>query len=316
MQYTDLKLDSISIAILFIMLVNSTYGLIIYSQGRNDKANSYFFLLTTTISIWGLSMVAYRAFLHYDMILLMSRLLYFSAVAIPIAFVYFVINFPNKDAELVVPNKYIIFILPISLCILSLYPGGFIHDIVIYHGRETIIIFNKLTHAIFGLYVVTYFIYAYWIIYKKYSLANEYAKKQFIYIVIATLTSTTITLATNLLLLYFGYFELNWVGQIGIIFMITIIFYSIFKFKLFKIRLVAIQIAILLLWLFWLMRLIMIDSIHTFLIESGLFIIILIMSTLLIQNVIRGIAQREEIEDLTEDIKKRYTAMEKPYITL
>src|SRR6185312_2971837 len=104
----NFQLDIINILILFVMLVNSIYGLIVYSRNRNDKTNFSFFLLTVTISLWGLTMFGYRGFVDHGTVLLMSRLLYFTAVMIPTAFIYFVIIFPDSQTKIKPLQKYLI----------------------------------------------------------------------------------------------------------------------------------------------------------------------------------------------------------------
>jgi hypothetical protein len=209
------------------MLINSLSGFVIYSKNKGSNVNLSFFILTLSISMWCLSMIGYRGFTNQDIVLLMSRLLYFSATTIPVSFIYFVIIFPKQDIRLNPYQKYLILIIPIILGALSLHPHGFIYDVIIYAHRETTIVFNKTVHILFGLYVVTYFGFAYRVMYKKYIKANDSLRKQLAYIFVGTFSSMSITLITNLFLLYFDYFDLNWFGQIGIIFMIALIFYSV-----------------------------------------------------------------------------------------
>ena len=288
------------------MLINSTYGLIVYSRNKGNGTNLLFFILTITISLWGLAMLGYRGFSDHASVLLMSRLLYFFAIMIPIAFLYFVIVFPNPDARVNVYQKYLAPILPIILCVLSLYPAGFISNVILYENRETFIIFNQLTHMLFGLYVVIYFSWAYWILYKKYEQADITLKTQLGYIFVGTFGSTTITLITNLGLLYFGYFNFNWVGQVGIIFMITFIFYSISKHHLFNIKLIAVEMVTFSLWIFMLIRVILSTTLKTALIEGGIFALTLIFGIILIRSVLHEIKQRQRIEEMAGDLKSAY----------
>ncbi len=219
------KIDIINILILFVMLVNSIYGLVVYSRNRNDKINFSFFLLTISISAWGLTMFGYRSFLNHDMVLLMARLLYFSAISIPTAFIYFCFIFPDPNTKLSSYQKYLTPIPLIVLSVMSLIPNWFICNVILYPNKETFIVFNKLSHTLFGIYVVCYFSWAYIIIFKKYMKAKGVLRIQLVYIFIGTFSSTIITLITNLTLLYFGNFDFNWVGQIGIIIMITLILF-------------------------------------------------------------------------------------------
>lgn len=300
----NFHLDIINISILIIMLVNSLYGLIVYSRNRKDKINFLFFILTISISMWGLSMFLYRAFTDHESVLLWSKLLYFSAITIPSAFIYFVIVFPDSNTRLSNYQKYLIPVLPAFLCILSLYPGGFIYDVILSPVGETFIVFNKLTHILFGLYVVSYFSYSYWILYKKFIEANAVLKSQLGYIFIGTFGSTMITLITNLGLLYFGYFAYNWVGQVGIIFMITLIFYSILKFKLFNIKVIATELFVFILWIFIFIKFFLSESSGEKIINSILLLLLVVIGTLLIKSVIKEVSQREKIELLAKDLQK------------
>lgn len=300
------QIDTINILIIFVMLINSVCGLIVYFRNRSDKINILFFILTITISMWGIAMIGYRGSIDHSTVLFMSRLLYFFAIMIPTTFIYFVIIFTDSNAKINTYKKYLLPLPLIILCALSLYPGGFIYDVILYKGKETFIVFNKFTHILFGFYVVGYFSWAYSILYKKYIQANKTLKTQLLYIFIGTFGSTMITLITNLGLLYFGYFALNWVGQVGIIFMITLIFYAILKYHLFNIKVIAIQLITFALWIFILMRVFLARDLRDFMVESGLFIIVLVMGIILIQSILQGIRHRKEIEDLTTDLKRAY----------
>ncbi|MDP3962314.1 MAG: ATP-binding protein [bacterium] len=285
------------------MLLNSTYGLIVYSRNRGDKTNFFFFILTISISMWGLSMLGYRGFSDDDVVLFMSRLLYFSAIMIPTAFVYFVLVFPNQNIKISAYQKYLTPIPLIVLCVLALYPGGFIHDVIVRSNEEPFIIFNQLTHILFGLYVVSYFSWAYWIVYKKYLVANNILKIQLGYIFIGTFVSTVITLITNLGLLYFGNFALNWVGQVGIIFMITLIFYSILKFHLFNIKVIATELFVFILWVFIFVKFFLSNNLQDQIVNAVLLLLLIIIGTFLIKSVIKEVNQREKIEKLAADLQ-------------
>lgn len=300
----DFQIDIISIFIGIVMLINSIYGLIVYSRNRDNYINLSFFILTITISLWGVTMIGYRGFQNHDTVLLFARLLYFSAILIPTAFIYFVTIFPDPKVVLNSAQKYLIPIPLIVLCILSLYPNGFIKDVLLSVNKETIILFNVPVHIIFGLYVMSYFTWAYWIVLKKFFKATEPLRAQLGYIFIGTMGSTFITLITNLGLLYFGYFELNWVGQVGILFMITLIFYSILKFKLFNIKVVATEIFVFIIWIVVLFKFFLSSDLQEQIINASLLLLILVVGIFLIRSVISEVKQREHIQLLATDLEK------------
>ncbi len=300
----EFKIDIINILILSVMLVNSIYGIFIYSRNRNDKINFSFFILTITISLWGITMFGYRGFLNHDLVLWMARLLYFSAIGIPTAFVYFCMIFPDSNTKLSNYQKYLTPIPLIILCLMSLVPGWFIYDVILYTNKETFIVFNKVAHIFFGIYVVNYFSWSYWIIIKKYIKASGILKTQLMYIFIGTFSSTVITLITNLALLYFGNFNFNWVGQIGIIAMITLIFYSILKYRLFNIKVITTELFVFSLWIFILIRTFLSDSTQDQFVNIGLLAITLVVGIFLIRSVIKEVTLREKIQLLATDLEK------------
>ncbi len=300
----NFKIDIINILILAVMLVNSIYGLFIYSRNRKDKINLSFFILTITISMWGFTMFGYRGFLANGQVLLMARLLYFAAIGIPTAFIYFCLIFPDPNTKLSIYTKYLTMIPLLVLCTMALVPNWFIADVIIYPNKETFIVFNQLSHILFGIYVVCYFSWAYTIIFKKYKKSTGILKIQLAYIFIGTFSSTAITLITNLALLYFGNFDFNWVGQIGVIVMMTLIFYSIMKYRLFNIKVITTELFVFSLWIFILVRTFLSDNVQDQLVNIGLLAITVAVGVLLIRSVINEVRQREKIELLAADLQK------------
>ncbi len=291
------------------MLVNSIYGLIVYSRNRKDRINFSFFILTISISAWGLTMFGYRGFTDHDLVLWMSKLLYFTAITIPTAFIYFTMVFPDSLVRFNNYHRYLVPLPMIFLCIASILPNAFIHDVILYPNKETFIVFSQTFHILFGIYVVSYFSWAYLVIFKKFLKATDVTKAQLGYVFIGTLSSTTITLITNMGLLYFGNFSFNWVGQIGIIIMITLIFYSILKFRLFNVKVITTELFIFALWVFILIRFFLSDTTQDKIINAVLFILIVLVGLLLIRSVIKEVKTREKIEKLAGDLKKANTRL-------
>lgn len=305
----EFKIDIINILILFVMLVNSIYGLIVYSRNRKDKINFSFFILTISISSWGLTMFGYRGFTDHYLVLWMSKLLYFTAITIPTAFIYFAIIFPNPDTKFNLYHKLLVPVPMLLLCLSAVLPNAFIHDVILYPNKETFIVFSMTFHVLFGIYVISYFSWAYFIVFKKLLKANGVLRAQLGYIFVGTLSSTTITLITNMGLLYFGNFSFNWLGQIGIIIMITLIFYSILKFRLFNIKVITTELFVFALWIFLLVKFFLSDTTQDKIINAVLFLLVVLVGMLLIKSIIKEIKTREKIEKLATDLSKANTRL-------
>jgi signal transduction histidine kinase len=164
-------------------------------------------------------------------------------------------------------------------------------------------------HVLFGIYVISYFSWAYFIVFKKLLKANGVLRAQLGYIFVGTLSSTTITLITNMGLLYFGNFSFNWLGQIGIIIMITLIFYSILKFRLFNIKVITTELFVFALWIFLLVKFFLSDTTQDKIINAVLFLLVVLVGMLLIKSIIKEIKTREKIEKLATDLSKANTRL-------
>lgn len=299
----NFNIDLINILIFLIILINSLYGIVIYIRNRQNVTNCSFFILTISISLWCLSMFFYRGFQNHELVLAMSRLLYFTAITIPTAFIFFVVNFPNKGSGVPFFKKFFILLPMFILCTLSIIPDLFINDILLVSNHETIIAFNQISHLSFGIYVIIYFIWAYLILVKKYKKFGGEIRKQLVYIFIGTICSTTVTLITNLSLLYFNIFEFNWMGQISVIVMISFIFYSISHNKLFDIRFISAQIITFTLWIFIGLRILFAKTIREVVVESSLLLITIIFGILLIRSAINEINRRKQIDSHREQLR-------------
>ena len=304
MSALNFKVDIINILILLVMLVNSIYGLVVYSRNRSDKINFSFFILTISITMWGITMVAFRSILDHDAVVWMARMLYFAAIPIATAFIYFCFIFPDPNTKLAAWQKYLVPIPMLVLCTMSIVPGWFVYDVILYQTRESFIVFNKIAEIMFMTYVTGYFTWAYVIIFKKYFKATGVLKTQLIYIFIGTFSSTFITLVTNMTLLYFGDFDYNWAGQVGIIIMITLIFYSILKYRLFNVKVITTELFVFALWTFILVRTFLSTDTQEQLVNIGLFAVTVVVGLLLIRSVIKEVNLREKIEKLATDLEK------------
>ena len=125
------NLDIINILVVLVALINTVYGLIVYSRNRKDHTNFSFFLLTLAVSAWGFSMFAYRGFSDIDTVIFFSRILYVSAAAIPLAFLYFVFIFPREQGVFTEKQRYLLPIPFVLVALASIVPDWLIQTVEI-----------------------------------------------------------------------------------------------------------------------------------------------------------------------------------------
>ncbi len=297
-------LDVINVLIAAIAVLNTLYGLTVFSRNRSNTTNQAFFLLTIMVSLWGVSMLFLRSAVNPDVAVWAARALYATAAGIPFASVYFASLFPSEKRNLTYSEKSLVPMPYLAILIFSLLPNiGLVEQVLIQENAEPVIKFNLIQHTLYTLYIVGYFSWVYVILFKKFFQAKDLLRVQLGYILIGTLTTTGIAVLTNLLLPYFGIFTLNWVGQIGILAMITFIMYSILKHHLFSINVIATEIFVVVLQLTLFSQIFIAQTLQERFLSIGIFVGSLGIGILLIRSVIREVEARQHIEVLAENLK-------------
>lgn len=308
--------DIKNILILVIAIINLVYGALIYLKDRKNSIGILFFLLTISVGIWGLSMFMFRSAQEEYLSLFFARILYFSAAVIPFVFIYFSTIFPEKLEPLKFWQKYILPIPFFVIMLLSLTPGYLIEGTQIIAGSETHVLFNKFYHFLYVCYINIFFLYGYFVLFRKYfknRVKDIVLSTQIIYIIAGTFISTIISVFTNLMGPYLGFFELNWVGQIATIIMISSISYAILKHHLFNIKLVLVELAVLLLNMFLLFNVFTSHATADMVLNISVSLFVLFFSVILVRGIYKEIHDREKIEELAKEMEvgnERLRAME------
>ena len=299
----SLSFDVQNILVLLAGFTGIVYGLIIYSGNRKGQTNLWFFLFVLFVAFWCISMFFFRSATDVLNAIFWARILYLSAAITPVCFLGFSYIFPEDKPFLKSWNNYLIFIPFVFIAVISLLPDALIKSVNIIPGKEKEIIFNKLFYTLYVLYINVYFGWNYVILIKKYFKSSGIVKTQLAYIIIGTLVSTLIGLTTNLLLPTFGIFALNWVGQVGIIVLLTTIFYAILKHHLFDIKIIATEILTFIVWIIIFIQFILANALQEKLIGLGLLSFVTIFGILLVKSVIKEVRAREEIEELATKLE-------------
>jgi signal transduction histidine kinase len=298
------NIDLINILILVATITNTLYGLVIYSQNRRSATNVSFFILTLGVACWGISMLLFRNIAGDFDVSLASRLLYASAAIIPFASLYFAKIFPELTPQFTRAEKYFAPIPFIVAVVISLVPGLLIDHAYVIAGTENFIVFNQGLHGLYIFYIVGYFSWVFLILIKKYLRSTGLPRQQVLYMLIGTFTTASIGVFTNLLLPFFGVFTLNWLGQIGVLAMITSITYAILKHHLFDAKIIATEIFVFFLWVFIFARILLSETPQDLFFNLALFIVTVVVGLFLVKSVIKEVEAREEVERLATDLAK------------
>ncbi len=295
--------DLINIFILLVIVSNSILGLFIYLSNRKEPVNINFFIFSITATMWGVTMFLFRSFPEFNSDGFFARILYASAATIPFVFLYFIRFFPTSRFGMTRIKIQLLSVPFLIVFSLALLPNMLIVSSYQPVVGEPIIVFNKLFHTFYALYITSYFSICYFLLFYKYYKSEGIEKIQLAYVITGTLVATMIGVSTNLIFPYFGDFKFNWMGQIGVISMIGAIAYSIMKHKLFNMKVLATQFTVVILCISLFTKVLFSVDQKDFIINIIILIITGIIGLFLIRSVIGEVRQREQIEKLADDLR-------------
>ena len=274
-------------------------GLLVLFRGWKSRVNQLFALMTFSYSLW--SICYWQWLLSHDLIRA-SLWMYTDSIGsifIPIFFFHWITVFLNEE------RKHTIFIVAIylvgMLCLFlnssRLFIDGFSHKLF----------FDFWPNAgslywiyIMGIYVVPVF-YGLFLLLRAYKCTlSSVFKHQIIYIVVATVIGFGGGL-TNFFLWY-GVMIPPYGDFITALFPFLLA-YAILKHHLFNIKVIAVELSVFVLWIFILIRTILVENIRELVIQSSLLVLAIIFGLMLIRGVLREIKDRKKIEGLASDLK-------------
>ncbi len=294
--------DYVTILLTVISIINSGLALLILFSSQKESHTKTYSLVSLTTLLWIWSMVFYRLSTP-DTIVFWTRTLYASASLIASSFLFYTYLFPSKDRFPL--SKQLIIAVPNAVIILMVIFGdSIISGASVREGTENSIRFGSL-YFLYVIYILTFFNYAFYRLFAKYkSSSDDLQKRQVVFFFIGYFISATIAFATNLILPWFGYFGLNWLGQVSTVLIVTFATYAIVRHQLFNIRAVAAEIFIGSLWIFVLIRFILATDTQERLLSGGLFLITIFVGVYLIRSTLNEVRTRQKIENLAKELEE------------
>jgi signal transduction histidine kinase len=293
--------DYITVLLAVVTVINAALGLLILlSPGKQASSRIYSLIMLTTL-LWIFSIIFYRQS-SPENIVLWTKALYISASLIASTFLFFTYMFPVKDdfpwwkkAAVVLPNVFIIALIVFGDYIIS--------DATVNLAGENVIIFGKF-YFLYVVYILAFFNYAFYRLYEKSKTLTEvYQRRQALFFLTGYLISSFIAFTTNLILPWFGYFALNWMGQASTVFLVTFATYAIIKHQLFNIKAIAAELFVGALWIFLLIRIILGNNLQEKILNGGLLVITILIGIFLIKAINNEVKTREHIEKLANELE-------------
>ena len=283
------------------LIIHAILLWLLYRYGRKTPGGKAYSVAILAIAGWVLPMVFYRSHLFGETIL-WARLLYVMASFTSTSFFLFTYVFPdNKKIPLWVQLGLLVEnILIILLCF---HPTWMIRGVTIIDKGEDIILWGPL-YAVYSSHISAFFLLGFVNLFKKWRRSAGVVRGQILSVLVGYFFAANLAMVTNLILPWFGYFELNWLGQFFSTIVAVFTTYAILKHKLLDIKVIATEGFILILNFFLFFQLILSDSYRQFLVNIVVVVAVLVVSYLLIRSVHNEVKRREEITQMANSLEE------------
>lgn len=299
------ELDFRNVIVLVSLTIHASLLWVLYRYGRKSVGGRAYSVAILAIVGWIFPMVLYRSHL-FGQTLLWARLLYVMASFTSTSFLYFTCVFPN-DKKINWKVQSMFAIENILIILLCLHPTLMIKGLEFMDVGEDKILWGPL-YPVYSSHISLLFLAGFVILFKKWRKSEGLTRQQILYILVGYFFGANLAMTTNLILPWFGYFELNWLGQFFSTLVAAFTTYAILKHQLLNIKVIATEGLLLVLNIFLFFQFIISDNTRQFFISGIVFIAVLFISYLLLSSVKKEIRRREEIQKLAAELK---TANEK-----
>lgn len=300
-MFTMFELDFRNIIVLVSLMIHASLLWVLYRYGRKTPSGRAYSIAILAIVGWIFPMALYRSHLFGET-LLWARMLYIMSSFTSTSFLYFTFVFPdNKKPPIWL--QIFLFVENILIVLLCLHPSLMIKGIEFSTIGEDKILWGPL-YFVFANHISLLFLAGFIILFLKWRKATGIDRQQILYILIGYFLGANLAMVTNLILPWFGYFELNWLGQFFSTLVAVFTTYAILKHQLLNVKLIATEGFLIILNLFISFQLITASSIKQLFVALIVWLAVLVISYLLMRSVKQEINRREEVTALAQSLEQ------------
>ncbi len=269
-------------------------AVVTFIKNRKEESARVFFVMDLFIIAWSVSMLFFQSADSGQAVAYWAHILYTTASLIPILYVYFTLSFTKEKISK--KQKIFLTLIFLPLLVIFIWPDVLIRGGEYIENGQNIINFGWGSW-IYILYFSTFFPAGILILYKYYTRSSGIKKLQALYVLVGTTLAILVSVFTNLYPPHFGFFELNWVANVSVLIFVASIAYAIFKHQLFNIKVIATELFAALLIIVFLINALLADTPREYLVDGGLFILVIIISILLVRSTLREINALQEVSE-------------------
>ncbi|NCN07703.1 hypothetical protein GW933_03335 [Candidatus Falkowbacteria bacterium] len=296
-------MDIKTIILIIVSLINFFLGFIILLQRPIKKSNILFSIVVFNVVLWAVLIIIYNTITQVSLALLLVRLFYAVAVFIPLFFLFFTFVFPVE--KVFWRNKLILLFISLPALVIfyiTLFTNMVVSDVQIISKIRNNIVFGS-GYLIYTINVSMYFLWTLINLFSDIYKSSGSIRSQLKYLFIGLLASSFISLSTNLFLPWFGFLDLNWIGQISTVIWIAFMAYALIKRRLIDVKIITT--IIFSIFIVTVSGFYVVEAKESFelVYRVVMFVLTIFFILLLIRSVLNEIARREKIESLTNNLK-------------
>lgn len=261
-------------------LINLLVGLIVLMRNHNKLTNILFFTTSILVNVWLLSIAEYYI-VQPSLIFNWIELYYIDPLFLLANVILLTDLFPNRNSLNIRKCLILLFLVTIGSLPIVINHHFLIKQIIYLHANH-IIILNNTGYIYYSFFIITFFLLILKSIYRLNKDDKQYNHVQVRIYSFGVITSAFLGLLFNLILPFYGNYQLIWIGpSMTSIYLISNA-YLVIRYKLFDIRLIIVKA------LAYFLSLIMLSTVYGFLVFGIAKFLLGINIPVVVQAVISG----------------------------
>ncbi len=286
-------------------LISLGLGIFIIFHNWRDKINRLYFLIIIATSLWAFSYWRWLSSNDSTSALFWVRILSIGSTLIPVFYFHWVISLLKIEKL----NKNLIRLVYVlgGFFVLFSFSGLFIEGV----QQKLFFPFWPNPGFLYSIYLFSLYlcsvVYAVNLLLKSYKNSLGEERKRIEYILLGTLVAFGGGL-TNFFLWYDV--PIAPYGNFLVAFFPFLFGYASIRYRLFNIKVIATELFTIAIWVFLFIKILISQGYNDFLVNTILFIVVLLFGILLVRSITKEVEQKEKIEVIEKEVERAY-AVEK-----
>ncbi len=294
-------LDFRNLTVVVSLIIHAALLWILYRYGRRTLGGKAYSVAILAIAGWIFPMILYRSHL-FGQTLIWAKLLYIMASFTSTSFFYFTLVF-TQTKRVKRWQEILLFLENIAIVVLCAYPGALITEAIIVPEKETFLVWGPW-YWVYVSHISLFFIAGFFVLFRYMRKSTGTVYNQTKSILIGYFFGSNLAMVTNLSFPWFGYFELNWLGQFFSTLVAVFTTYAILRHQLLNIKVITTEFFLLLINSTLIIQFILSGTFSHFVINGTILGMVMLISYLLIQSVKNEVEQKDQMAKLADSLQR------------